>query len=124
VEQEALSPATAYEVSKLEDPAGQREVAARVVSEGLSRAETVEAVEAVRQVASKPTRAGGSKAKGRGASKAAAKLPTERTVKVDGGFKVTVSGRKGFELETLLAVLEEVTAKIREESELAAAEAA
>ena len=35
VEQGALPPATAYEVSKLDDPADQAEVAARVVAEGL-----------------------------------------------------------------------------------------
>ena len=61
VESGQLAPSVAYEVSKLDDPDAQAEVAARVVAEGLSRAETVEAV---REAASKP-RAGG--AKGRGA---------------------------------------------------------
>src|SRR5947209_2703145 len=44
VEQGAIPPATAYEVSKLDDPNEQAALAARVVAEGLSRAETVEAV--------------------------------------------------------------------------------
>ena len=39
-----LAPSVAYEVSKLDDPEAQAEVASRVVAEGLSRAETVEAV--------------------------------------------------------------------------------
>jgi ParB family transcriptional regulator, chromosome partitioning protein len=118
VEAGELAPSTAYAIAKLDDPAAQAEVAARVVAEGLSRAETVEAV---RQVASKP-RAGG--IKGRGANKGKlAKLPTERTVKLDGGFKVTVTGRKGFDGASLLAMLEEATAKVRAEqgSETAAA---
>jgi hypothetical protein len=59
-----------YEISKADDPAVQEQVAARVVSVGLSRDETVEVV---RQVAEKKRvgkpRAGGSKAKGRGANK-------------------------------------------------------
>ncbi len=79
VEQGALSPATAYEVSKVGDPAAQSELAARVVSEGLSRAETVEAVH----------RARGRKAKGRGARKVTSRVfrsPASR---------VTVELRKG-----------------------------
>ena len=41
VERGALSPATAYEVSKVDYPAAQTELAPRVVAEGLSRAETL-----------------------------------------------------------------------------------
>jgi ParB family chromosome partitioning protein len=100
VEQGVLSPATAYEVSKLEDPSAQAEVAARVVAEKLSRAETVEAVKA----ASKSGRI----ARGRGASKGKpAKLPTERTIKTPSGAKVTVAMRKGFDQATLVEMLGE-----------------
>jgi ParB family chromosome partitioning protein len=41
VEQGALSPATAYEISKVEDAGEQISLAGRVVAEGMSRAETV-----------------------------------------------------------------------------------
>jgi ParB family transcriptional regulator, chromosome partitioning protein len=61
VEQGALAPATAYEISKVEDPAAQAELAARVVAEGLSRQETVAEV---RRAAGRPARA-----KGRGVGK-------------------------------------------------------
>jgi ParB family chromosome partitioning protein len=44
VEQGALAPATAYEIGKLESPAEQRDLADRVVSEGLTRQEAATAV--------------------------------------------------------------------------------
>jgi ParB family chromosome partitioning protein len=94
VESGGMAPATAYEVSKLEDPAAQREVAERVVAEKLSRAETVEAV----RRASKPKAVG----KGRGVK---SKLPTERTIRTAGGLKVAVSGRKGFEVAAWIEAL-------------------
>ena len=72
----------------------------------MSRAETVEAV----RKASRATH------KGRGTAKAKPKLPTERTIKLDGGFKVVVTGRKGFDeaawAELLRAALEQVAARI------------
>jgi ParB family transcriptional regulator, chromosome partitioning protein len=108
VEQGTLSPATAYEVSKLEDPALQTEVAARVVTDKLSRAETVEAV---RQATSQP-RAGGSK--GRGAIKARPRRPTVRTIKTTSA-KVTVEFRKAVEPTEVLAAVEEVAARLRAE---------
>jgi ParB family chromosome partitioning protein len=48
VEQGGLSPATAYEVSKLDDPAAQAELAEAAVAEKLTRSEVAEAVKAVR----------------------------------------------------------------------------
>jgi ParB family chromosome partitioning protein len=107
-----LAASVACEVAKLDDPDAQREVAQRVVSEGLNRSE---AIEAVRQVAGKP-RAGGSKAKGREA-KAKAKLPTSRSIKTTTGFKITVEHKRGFEPAPLLAALEEAAAKVRAEIE-------
>ena len=44
VEQGVLAPATAYEIGKLNDPAEQKDLAERVVSEGLTRQEAVESV--------------------------------------------------------------------------------
>jgi len=101
VEQGVLSPATAYEVSKVEDPDAQAEVAHRVVAEGLSRAETVEAVRKASRIS-----------KGRGASKGKPKLPTERTLKVDGGFRVIVSGRKGFDDAAWFGVLKDALEQV------------
>jgi ParB family chromosome partitioning protein len=48
VEQGDISPTTAYEVGKLEDPAMQSQVAAAVMSENLTRSEVVELVQAVK----------------------------------------------------------------------------
>ena len=66
VETGGLAAATAYEISKLEDPDARAELAERVVSEGLTRAETVAAVKAV-----KPA-----KVKGRGVGKEKARKAT------------------------------------------------
>jgi ParB family chromosome partitioning protein len=104
VESGQLAPSVAYEVSKLEDPDDQAEVAARVVAEGLSRAETVEAV---KRAASRP-RAGGSKGRG-----GRPKLPTERSVKTTGGVKVIAQARKGLDLSAWLEALEEAALQVR-----------
>jgi ParB family chromosome partitioning protein len=48
VEQGGLSPAAAYEVSKLEDPAAQAELAQTAIAEGLTRSDVAEAVKAIR----------------------------------------------------------------------------
>jgi ParB family chromosome partitioning protein len=48
VEEGTLAPATAYEVSKVEDPTLQAEVAQAAVSEGLRRSEVAELVQAVK----------------------------------------------------------------------------
>jgi ParB family transcriptional regulator, chromosome partitioning protein len=109
VEQGALPPATAYEVSKLEDPDAQREVAARVVAEGLSRAETVEAVRKV-----------GRTSNGRGAIKARPKRPTVRTVKTTVA-KVTIEFRKAVEPAEIVTALREALIKIESEVDQVAA---
>jgi ParB family transcriptional regulator, chromosome partitioning protein len=112
-----LDRSKAYELSRIEDPAEQAEVAARVVSEGLSRDETAEAV---RKAASKTSKA----SKGRGASKAGPKLPTERTVKVVGG-KVTIAAPKGLDLKATARMLNDaldlVKAKLEQAEDQAAA---
>jgi ParB family transcriptional regulator, chromosome partitioning protein len=109
VEEGALSPATAYEVSKLQDPAEQAEVAARVVSEGLTRAETVEAV---RQVASKPRAGGGSK--GRAAIRARPKRPTVKTIKTS-SCRLTLEFKRAVEPGEVIAALLEAAAKLQAE---------
>jgi ParB family transcriptional regulator, chromosome partitioning protein len=96
----------AYEIAKLQIADDQRAVADAVVAGDLDHKATVAAV----------TRCRAGVSKDRGASKGKAKLPTERTLKVDGGFKVTVSGRKGFDeaswAEVLKDALDQVTAKL------------
>jgi ParB-like chromosome segregation protein Spo0J len=98
--------------SKIDDPEEQEEVAAEVVDREMTRAEAKAAVR--ERVASKP-KAGGSK--GRGATKNKPKLPDDRTLKTSVGLKVTVTARKGFDLLTLLAALEESATTVREEIE-------
>jgi hypothetical protein len=99
----------AYEVSKLDDPEAQREVAARVVAEGLSRSEVVRAV---RRAASRPTRAGGGK--GRGA-KGKPNLPTTRIIRTEAGSRLTVEYRKGLDHSVMIAAVEEALAGLRAE---------
>jgi ParB family chromosome partitioning protein len=55
VEQGALAPATAYEVSKVEDPTLQVEVALAAVGEGMKRSEVAELVQAVKARRPVPT---------------------------------------------------------------------
>jgi ParB family transcriptional regulator, chromosome partitioning protein len=104
VEQGALPPATAYEVSKLDDHEAQTEVAARVVAEGLSRAETINAV---RQAAAKLKVA----TKGKGATKA--RKVTSRTIRTSTGCKVTIEHRRGVDDDMILAAVEEIARQIQ-----------
>jgi ParB family transcriptional regulator, chromosome partitioning protein len=97
VERGALSPATAYEVSKLPDPESQAEVAARVVAEGMSRADTVAAVRQVVHRARQP--------KGRGASKGKGRKVTARSFRTPEGPRVMVEFRRGLDGSILVAAL-------------------
>lgn len=101
-----LAPSVAYEVSKLEDPDEQAEVAARVVAEGLSRSETVEAVR----------RASRSSSKGRGAIKARPKRPTVRTIKTT-SCRLTLEFKRAVDLAEVEGALREALAKIEAERE-------
>jgi ParB family transcriptional regulator, chromosome partitioning protein len=96
VEQGTLPPATAYEVSKLADPETQAKVAARVVAEGMSRADTVAAVRRASGASSKP--------KGRGATKGKARKVTSRTFRV-AGSKLTIENRRGLDVPAIVAAL-------------------
>jgi ParB family transcriptional regulator, chromosome partitioning protein len=98
--------------AEIEDPIEQKALADRFVQEQTSREE---AKVIVRQAAESNAAKARATVKGRGAKGKPAKLPTERTVKLDGGYKVVVSGRKGFDEAALLAMLEEAAAKIRAE---------
>lgn len=109
VEAGELAPSVAYEVSRLDDPAQQAEVATRVVTEGLSRAETVEAV---RKAASQPSAAG---VKAKGASKAKPRKVTERAFRTEGGTRVTLENRKGLDGRAIAVALREVLTKVEAE---------
>lgn len=103
VEQGTLPPATAYEVSKLDDPEEQAALAGRVVAEGLSRAETVEAVRRATKRAPK--------AKGR-----AARKPTSRVFRKVAGCTVTVENGRGLDPEMVRAALAEAMARFDSEA--------
>jgi hypothetical protein len=99
VEQGALAPATAYEISKVEDPAAQTELAARVVAEGLSRQETVAEV---RRAVGRPGKVkGGGAARGRKA-----------TFRTKGGLRLTVESRKALDDESIRTALVEVLGQL------------
>jgi ParB family chromosome partitioning protein len=115
VEQGKLPPSTAYEVSKLEGPEAQEEVAARVVAEELTRAETVRAV---RRAATRP--APGPSKKGRGGARP--RKVTEHVIRTTAGPRVTVEFKRGLDAPAILAALREAAAKA--ETELAGDQAA
>jgi ParB family chromosome partitioning protein len=105
VESGELAPSVAYEISKVEDPGEQAALAERVVSENLSRSETIEAV---RQSAGKPS----AKGKGRGALHRA-KPSVLRTPTA----KVTVELRKGSGPEAVLAALRDAVRLVEAKQE-------
>jgi ParB family chromosome partitioning protein len=111
VEQGALPPATAYEVSKLADPESQRAVADRVVAEGLSRSE---AIAAVREASGRP-------ASGRRQEKGRARKVTSRAFRTSAGPRITVDWRKGLDDELVLAALLEAVEQVRAAGEARAA---
>jgi ParB family chromosome partitioning protein len=97
VEQGALAPATAYEVSKAE-PSAQEELAREVVAGKLTREE---AVEAVRRSAGR---------KGRGPAKG--RKATSRVFRTAAGPRVTIEHRKGLDAEAMAAALREVLGQL------------
>jgi ParB family chromosome partitioning protein len=104
VEQGALPPATAYEVSKLDDPAEQVTLAQRVVAEKLSRAQTADAV---KRAARSP------RAKGKTARK-----PTSRVFRRMAGCTVTVENARGLDPAIIRAALAEALACLGAEASL------
>lgn len=105
IEQGTLSPSAGYELSKVDDPTTQAELAERVVAEKLTRAETAAAVKRV-----------AGRSKGRGAKgKASPRKVTEKTFRTATGPRVTVEFRKGLDASTIAATLAEVLATVRAE---------
>jgi ParB family transcriptional regulator, chromosome partitioning protein len=110
VERGDLGPSVAYEVSKLEDPAEQAEVARQAVAGGMNRAEVVRAVRA--RSTSKP--------KGRGAKP---RKVTSRTFRTPTGPRVVVEFKRGLDDDAVIAALEAALRQVRgdrSESEVAA----
>ncbi len=99
VEQGTLPPATAYEISKLVDVEEQVELAARIATEGLSRAETVEAV---RRSASRS----------RGGTRNRSRKPTSRVFRRIAGCTITITNTRGLDPATIRAALVEAIARI------------
>jgi ParB family chromosome partitioning protein len=112
VEQGTLSPGTAYEIGKIQDADVQGVLADRVVAEGLSRAEAVEAVRVAARKA--PSSVG----KGRGAGRPG-KVATSRTLKA-AGCRITVENRKGVDDALLVAALREALDQLAARSDQAA----
>jgi ParB family chromosome partitioning protein len=106
VEQGALPPATAYEVSKLDDPAEQITLAQRVVAERLSRAQTVDAVK--RSAARSPRTTG---VRGKPSRKL-----TSRVFRRMAGCTVTVENPRGLDAAILRAALAEALACLEAEA--------
>jgi ParB family transcriptional regulator, chromosome partitioning protein len=96
-----LHASTAAVIAGLDSPEEQAEVVAKVIERELTRDQAAEVVRERKAMKPKAT----TPKKSRGASKV--KLPTERTVKTAGGFKVTVAGRKGFDVLTWIEQLED-----------------
>jgi ParB family transcriptional regulator, chromosome partitioning protein len=113
VDEQVIPASTAYEIASLEDPVEQAEVAAKVVTEGLTRKETAAVV---RQKTDEKAarRAGELNAKGRGVSKAKPRPPTVRSIKTPLA-RVTVEFKKHVEPAEVLAALEDAAAKVRAE---------
>lgn len=112
-----LAPSVAYEVSRLDDPDAQREVAARVVAEGLNRSE---AAEVVRKA---------TKSKGRGSSKGKVKgkperLPAEMKHRGSSGSRVVVHTTAKLTIAEVVSDLEEFVTRLRAEMETRAQDAA
>jgi ParB family transcriptional regulator, chromosome partitioning protein len=107
VEAGKLAPSVAYEVSRIDDAAEQAEVAERVIVEGLSRDQTIEAVRQAK--ARKPA------SKGRGGAKAKPRKSTERAFRTEAGPKVTVEFKRGLDGPTALAAVLEVADRLRAE---------
>jgi ParB family chromosome partitioning protein len=105
VEQGNLPPSIGYELSKLDDPGTQQEVAARILADDLTRDE---AVTVVRQAAGRP-----SKKRGRGEKGKRNKI-TERTLRA-AGCKLTVENRRGLDTELIAAALREAVALVEAE---------
>ena len=104
-----LAPSVGYELSKLDDPDRQAELAGRVATEGLTREATVAEVRRLKGTGGKRTAAG---SRGRGGAR---KL-TRRIFKHD-GIKITVERSRGLDTPTMVNALETILDQLRGESQ-------
>lgn len=104
-----LAASVGYELSKLEDPAKQAELAERVATERLSREATVAEVRRLKGTGSKRTAVGG---RGRGVARKA----TRRIFKHD-GIRITIERSRGLGVPDMIAVFEAVLGQLRGESQ-------
>jgi ParB family chromosome partitioning protein len=118
VEQGGIAPATAYELSKVEDAEVQRDLAERVVAEGLNRSEVAEVV---KRVAAKAGGRGATKAKTRGKP---ARLPAEVRHRSPNGCRVVVHTTGKHAMADVVAALQEFADRLRAEMANSAQDAA
>jgi ParB family chromosome partitioning protein len=112
VEAGELAPSVAYQVSRIDDPAAQREVADRVVSEGLSRAEAVE------EVRRSTVKQAGSSKGGKGKAKAGPPKPWK--FRASSGVKVTLEYPRGRGEADAVDALAEALARLASRADEAA----
>jgi ParB family chromosome partitioning protein len=103
-----LAASVGYELSKLDDPAHQAELAGRVATERLTREETVAEIRRLRASGGNRRSAGG---RGRGGTR---KI-TRRIFKHD-GIKITLERSRGLDTPATVAALEAVLAQLRADS--------
>ena len=106
VEAGRLAPSVAYEVSRLDSPEEQADLAGRVVAEKLTRDQVADVVKARKE--------------GRGARPASGRAE----FRLEGGRKVTIAGLPDDRPETILAALREVVKQVQHRVRDAAGEQA
>ena len=107
VDRGVLAPSVAYEVSRLPGPEAQAEVVARVVDEGLSRSEAVEAVR-------RQSRGGTRRHQGpAGAPRKSKRKVTSWARRTANGCRVTVERGRGLDDAAVEAALDEALARLR-----------
>ena len=104
-----LAASVGYELSKLDDPAKQAELAGRVATERLSREATVAEVRRLKATGGKRSKTGG---RGRGGPR---KI-TRRIFKHE-GIKITIERSRGLEMPDMVAAFETVLGQLRGESQ-------
>ena len=98
IDEGMISPSSAYEVSRLENENAQRELATRIVSDGLKRDETGEAVGKASRPRTKAT---------------AAKPSTTKYIHVEGAKVAVTFPKKTVRTDELVHALEAALAQVR-----------
>lgn len=102
----SISASAGAELARINDPDLQKELAEKVKAEGMTRAETVAAVdEAKERDAEARPRAEGRRGGQRGKKGKTRKVKVEWSTKIEGGYVVTVTRKKGVDPAKLSEVL-------------------